>query len=107
MDSQAQFCHNVDCPARGQVGQGNIGVHSRQAGRYIVCVDGLASYVTASTRSTPPPRDHDSMGCHRLTPLAHNSHNSQNSRAGRAAGVSRPLGYIPKPPVTSITVPVT
>jgi transposase-like protein len=35
MDPQAQFCHNPDCTARGQVGQGNIGVHSRQEGRYI------------------------------------------------------------------------
>jgi len=35
MDLHSVFCHNPACPARGQVGKGNIGVHSRTAGRYI------------------------------------------------------------------------
>ena len=35
MDPQQIFCHNPDCPASGKVGQGNIGVHSRQSHRYI------------------------------------------------------------------------
>ena len=34
MDPQAQFCHNPDCPARGQRGLGNIHVHSRMERRY-------------------------------------------------------------------------
>src|SRR5919205_837753 len=34
MDPQRQFCHNDACPARGQVGHGNIRVHSRQEQRY-------------------------------------------------------------------------
>jgi transposase-like protein len=34
MDPQAVFCPNPDCPARGQIGQGNIGTHSQQEGRY-------------------------------------------------------------------------
>ncbi len=34
MDPQTQFCHNPDCPAQGQVGQGNIGVQSQQERRY-------------------------------------------------------------------------
>ena len=34
MDPQSVFCPNRDCPARGQVGKGNIGVHSRQERRY-------------------------------------------------------------------------
>ena len=34
MDPQTKFCHTWDCPARGQIGQGNIGVHSRKEGRY-------------------------------------------------------------------------
>lgn len=34
MDPQSVFCHNPACPARGQVGKGNIGVHSRKEGRY-------------------------------------------------------------------------
>ena len=28
MNPQTQFCHNPDCRTRGQVGQGNIRVHS-------------------------------------------------------------------------------
>jgi transposase-like protein len=35
VDPQRQFCHHPDCPARGQVGQGNIGVHSRAEQRYV------------------------------------------------------------------------
>ena len=34
MDPQRVFCPNRDCPARGQVGKGNIGVHSRKERRY-------------------------------------------------------------------------
>lgn len=34
MDRTKQFCHNPDCPLRGQVGQGNIGVHSQRDRRY-------------------------------------------------------------------------
>jgi transposase-like protein len=29
------FCPNIECPARGQIGRGNIGVHSREEKRYI------------------------------------------------------------------------
>ncbi len=35
MDPRQQFCHNPGCPARGQVGQGNIGVHSQAEQRYV------------------------------------------------------------------------
>src|SRR5262245_4510563 len=35
MDPATIFCPNLACPARGQVGQGNIGVHSRQCQRFI------------------------------------------------------------------------
>ncbi len=35
MDPQTVFCPNSACPARGQVGRGNIGVHSRAERRYI------------------------------------------------------------------------
>ena len=34
MDPSEQFCHNPACPLRGQVGQGNIGVHSQRDRRY-------------------------------------------------------------------------
>ena len=35
MDPQHVFCPNPACPARGQTGQDNIGVHSQQEQRYI------------------------------------------------------------------------
>jgi transposase-like protein len=35
MDPTTVFCPNVACPARGQIGQGNIGIHSRQDRRFI------------------------------------------------------------------------
>src|SRR5215212_9337862 len=34
MDPQAVWCPNLDCPARGQAGQGNIGVHRQKERRY-------------------------------------------------------------------------
>ncbi len=34
MDPRSQFCHNPDCPDRGRVGQGNIGVFSQKERRY-------------------------------------------------------------------------
>ena len=35
MNPETVFCPNLECPARGQVGRGNIGVHSHQEHRYI------------------------------------------------------------------------
>jgi len=35
MDPSKVFCHNPDCPARGKLGHGNIGIHSRKEHRYI------------------------------------------------------------------------
>jgi transposase-like protein/IS1 family transposase len=35
MDLATTFCPNLDCPARGQSGQGNIGIHSRKERRFI------------------------------------------------------------------------
>lgn len=35
MDPQSIFCPNLECPARGQLGRGNIGIHSRTERRYI------------------------------------------------------------------------
>ena len=34
MNPQAVWCPNLECPARGQLGQGNIGVHSQKEQRY-------------------------------------------------------------------------
>jgi transposase-like protein len=50
MDPQAQFCHNPDCPARGQPGLGNIRVHSRKGRRYRCTACGPTF---AATRDTP------------------------------------------------------
>jgi transposase-like protein len=35
MDPTTTFCPNLACPARGQTGQGNIGIHARKEQRYI------------------------------------------------------------------------
>ena len=35
MDPTTTFCPNLACPARGQIGQGNIGVHSRKDRRFL------------------------------------------------------------------------
>ena len=35
MDPTKVFCHNPDCHARGKIGHGNIGIHSRKEQRYI------------------------------------------------------------------------
>ena len=49
MDPQRQFCHNQACPARGQVGQGNITVHSRKERRYRCMTCGKPFAATAGT----------------------------------------------------------
>src|SRR6266705_3984800 len=35
MDPTTTFCPNVACPARGQTGQGNIGIHSQKEQRFL------------------------------------------------------------------------
>ena len=35
MDPTTIFCPNLACPARGQTGQGNIGIHSRKDKRFM------------------------------------------------------------------------
>ena len=35
MNPTTVFCPNLACPARGQTGQGNIGIHSRHEKRFI------------------------------------------------------------------------
>jgi transposase-like protein len=52
MDATSAFCPNLDCPARGQTGQGNIGLHSwkdqrfrcRQCRKTFVVTQGTAFY---------------------------------------------------------------
>lgn len=50
MDPQDRSCHNPACPARGQLGRGNIRVHSRTERRYRCTTRGR---IVAETRDTP------------------------------------------------------
>ena len=50
MDPQSQFCHDLQCTARGQLGLGNISIHSRKEQRYRCSVCG---HTFAATRGTP------------------------------------------------------
>src|SRR4051812_17582772 len=50
MDPQSQSCHTPDCTARGQLGLGNISVHSRKERRYRCSACGRTF---AATRDTP------------------------------------------------------
>jgi transposase-like protein len=49
MDPQAVFCPNPACPASGQIGRGNIGVHSRKERRYKCDVCGKTFAETTGT----------------------------------------------------------
>ena len=55
MDPHRQFCHNPACPARGQVDQGNIVIHSQQEQRYR-CT--LCRHTFTARRGTPYYRGH-------------------------------------------------
>jgi transposase-like protein len=50
MDPTATFCPNKHCPARGQTGRGNIGIHSRKEQRFICheCDKTFRALITAS-----------------------------------------------------------
>jgi transposase-like protein len=58
MNPQAQFCHNPQCPARGQRGQGNIRVHSQAEQRYRCSTCGQTF---AATKGTPFYRLHTAV----------------------------------------------
>ncbi len=49
MDPQRQFCHNPDCSARGQMGQGNITIHSQKEQRYRCTACGRTFTATLGT----------------------------------------------------------
>src|SRR5262245_9112193 len=49
MNPTTIFCPNVACPARGQMGQGNIGIHSRKDRRF-VCTQCCKTF--SATKST-------------------------------------------------------
>jgi transposase-like protein len=50
MDPQQTFCPNLDCPARGQCGEGNLTIHSQRRQRYRCTVCGK----TFSARTATP-----------------------------------------------------
>jgi transposase-like protein len=58
MNPQAQFCHNPQCPARGQRGRGNIRVHSYAEQRYRCRTCGQTF---AATKGTPFYRLHTAV----------------------------------------------
>jgi transposase-like protein len=49
MNPQEMFCPNIECPARGQTGKGNIRVHSQKEQRYICSECGHTFTVTKGT----------------------------------------------------------
>ena len=49
MHPQEQFCHNTDCPARGQIGKRNITIHSQKDQRYRCTVCGRTFTSTKGT----------------------------------------------------------
>jgi len=49
MNPHDVFCPNLDCPARGRVGEGNIGIHARTPPRYRCTVCGTAFSPRAGT----------------------------------------------------------
>ena len=51
MDPLARFCHNPDCPARGQSGLSNIRVHSRKERRFRCTTCGQTFVATRDTPS--------------------------------------------------------
>lgn len=49
MNPESVFCLNIDCPAKGQQGKENIGIHSEKDGRYICKVCGQTFTATKGT----------------------------------------------------------
>jgi transposase-like protein len=49
MNASSQFCPNLECKARGQVGQGNIVIHSQKRPRYRCKVCGKTFSARAGT----------------------------------------------------------
>jgi transposase-like protein len=49
MNPKDIFCPNIECPARGQIGKGNISIHSQKEKRYICDVCGETFTTTKGT----------------------------------------------------------
>jgi transposase-like protein len=61
MNPQAVFCPNKHCHATGQVGQGNIGIHSEQERRYICHTCGDTFSETKGTMFYRLKTDHETV----------------------------------------------
>jgi transposase-like protein len=60
MNTQDVFCPNLDCPARGQTGKGNIGIHSPQEARYL-CTVCRQTFMTTKGTETGDGHDGDHL----------------------------------------------
>ena len=56
MDPTTVFCPNLACPARGQTGQGNIGIHSRKDQRFL-CTQCHKTFSRDERHGLLPPAD--------------------------------------------------
>jgi transposase-like protein/IS1 family transposase len=63
MDPRHQFCPNSDCPARGQIGKGNITSHSEVEGRYLCTVCEATFAETTGTVFYHLKTDPDRVSC--------------------------------------------
>jgi transposase-like protein len=63
MNPHAVFCPNPDCPARGQVNEGNIGIHARTPPRYRCAVCGKTFSERAGTLYYRRSTDEATLTC--------------------------------------------
>ena len=110
MDPTTVCCPNLACPARGQIGQGNIGIHSRQDKRFLCTVcrktfsatEGTAFYrrrtaaepvalvVTLLAHGGPVPAMVAACGCDERTVAARWAHSGRPGQAVQEYVVAQP-----------------
>jgi transposase-like protein len=61
MKPRQEFCPNMDCKARGKIGEGNIGIHRRKEGRYRCESCGKTFSVTPGTARDGIKHDADTF----------------------------------------------
>jgi transposase-like protein len=64
------FCPHLACPARGQAGQGHIGIHARQEKRFI-CPEGWKTFTTTQGPAVYRLRTSSETATRVVTLLAH------------------------------------
>ena len=70
MNPTTVCCPNLACPARGQTGQGNIGIHSRQEKRFI-CTQCRKTFTTTQGTALYRLRTSTEMVARVVTLMAH------------------------------------